>query len=402
MRARDLIGVSIAALARRRSWSPSVDITIPVYNEERDLAPTVRRLHNYLNNKFPFSAQITIADNASTDGTAAQALRLAAELPGVRLIRVNEKGRGRALAASWLTSDADVVAYMDVDLSTDLSALLPLIAPVISGHSDVSIGSRLVRGARVVRSTRRELISRCYNLLLRVVLGVGFRDAQCGFKAVRADVARRLVPRVQNRNWFFDTELLVQAERAGLRVHELPVDWIEDPDSRVDLMATAVEDIRGVWRLATGRWFEAKPARLRGQLLRFAAIGAMSTVAYAVLYWMLRGVLPPVASNTVALVVTAIANTAANRRLTFGVRGAPGLLRDHAGGLVAFAVAFVLTNGALGALELVKPAPPLTLEMVTLTAANALATTVRFLILRMMLFHLRSANPPAALGRPVL
>jgi glycosyltransferase involved in cell wall biosynthesis len=379
-----------------------VDITIPVYNEERDLAPAVRRLHNYLNSEFPFSAQITIADNASTDGTAAQALRLAAELPGVRLIRVNEKGRGRALAASWLTSDADVVAYMDVDLSTDLSALLPLIAPVISGHSDVSIGSRLVRGARVVRSTRRELISRCYNLLLRVVLGVGFRDAQCGFKAVRADVARRLVPRVQNRNWFFDTELLVQAERAGLRVHELPVDWIEDPDSHVDILATAVEDIRGVWRLATGRWVEAAPARLRGQLLRFAAIGVMSTVAYAALYWMLRGVLPPFSSNTIALVVTAIANTAANRRLTFGVRGAPGLLRDHAGGLAAFAVALVLTNGALGALELVKPAPSLALEIVTLTAANALATTVRFLLLRMLLFHLRGANPPAALGRPVL
>src|SRR5205807_9899094 len=144
----------------------------------------------------------------STDGTAAQALRLAAELRGVRLIRLSEKGRGRALAESWLTSDAQVVAYMDVDLSTDLSALLPLIAPVISGHSDVSIGSRLANGARVVRSPKREVISRSYNLLVRLVLGVGFKDAQCGFKAVRADVARRLIPEVQNRNWFFDTELL--------------------------------------------------------------------------------------------------------------------------------------------------------------------------------------------------
>lgn len=401
MRDRDVTGMSLAALAQPRTWFPSVDITIPVYNEERGLAPAVRRLHRYLNSDFPFSAQITIADNASTDGTAAQALRLAAELPGVRLIRINEKGRGRALAASWLTSDADVVAYMDVDLSTDLSALLPLIAPVISGHSDVSIGSRLVHGARVVRSTKRELISRCYNLLLRVFLGVGFKDAQCGFKAVRADVARRLVLRVQNRNWFFDTEFLVQAERAGLRVHELPVDWIEDPDSRVDILATAVEDIRGVWRLATGRRVEAAPVRLRGQLVRFAAIGVMSTVAYAALYWMLRGFLPPVASNTVALVVTAIANTAANRRLTFGVRGANGLLRDHAGGLAAFAVALVLTNGAIGALELIKPAPSLGLEIATLSAANALATAVRFLLLRMLFFHLRTDKPAPALRRPV-
>ena len=383
--------MSIAALAEPDTWSPTVDITIPVYNEERDLGPAVRRLHNYLNGTFPFSAQITIADNASTDGTAAQALRLAAELPGVRLIWLNEKGRGRALAASWLTSDAQVVAYMDVDLSTDLSALLPLIAPVMSGHSDLSIGSRLARGARVVRSAKRELISRCYNLLLRVVLGVRFKDAQCGFKAVRADVARRLIPEVQNRNWFFDTELLVRAERAGLRVHELPVDWIEDPDSRVDILATAIEDLRGVWRLATGRWIAAAPARLQGQLVRFAAIGVICTLAYAVLYWMLRGSLPPFASNTVALVVTAIANTAANRRLTFGVHGTRGLLRDHARGLGAFAVALLLTNTAIGALELLKPPPSLALEIATLTAANAIATIVRFLLLRMLLFHLRGA-----------
>ena len=383
--------MSIAALEQPFTWAPSVDITLPVYNEERDLAPAVRRLHNYLHSEFPFSARITIADNASTDGTAAQALRLATELRGVRLLRLSEKGRGRALAASWLTSDAQVVAYMDVDLSTDLSALLPLVAPIISGHSDVSIGSRLVTGARVVRSARRELISRCYNLLLRVVLGVRFKDAQCGFKAVRADVARRLVPGVQNRNWFFDTVLLVQAERAGLRVHELPVDWVEDADSRVDILATAVEDLGGIWRLATGRWAGAAPAHLHGQLARFAAIGLVCTVAYAALYWMLRGFLTPALSNTLALVVTAVANTAANRRVTFGVRGANGLLRDHAGGLVAFAVALVLTNAAIGAMALIKPTPSLGVEIAILSFANAIATVVRFLLLRTLLFHLRRA-----------
>jgi glycosyltransferase involved in cell wall biosynthesis len=383
--------MSIAALEQPFTWAPSVDITLPVYNEERDLVPAVRRLHNYLHSEFPFSARITIADNASTDGTAAQALRLASELRGVRLLRLSEKGRGWALAASWLTSDAQVVAYMDVDLSTDLSALLPLVAPIISGHSDVSIGSRLVTGARVVRSARRELISRCYNLLLRVVLGVRFKDAQCGFKAVRADVARRLVPGVQNRNWFFDTELLVQAERAGLRVHELPVDWVEDADSRVDILATAVEDLGGIWRLATGRWAGAAPAHLHGQLARFAAIGLVCTVAYAALYWMLRGFLTPALSNTLALVVTAVANTAANRRVTFGVRGANGLLRDHAGGLVAFAVALVLTNAAIGAMALIKPTPSLGVEIAILSFANAIATVVRFLLLRTLLFHLRRA-----------
>jgi hypothetical protein len=152
---------------------------------------------------------------------------------------------------------------MDVDLSTDLTALLPLLAPVISGHSDISIGCRLAPGSRVVRSARREVISRGYNLLLRLALGVRIKDAQCGFKAMRVDVARRLVPSVQNRNWFFDTELLVRAERAGFRIHELPVDWVEDPDSRVDVVPTALENLEGVWRLATDRWIESVSARLR-------------------------------------------------------------------------------------------------------------------------------------------
>src|SRR5437660_4189856 len=218
---------------------PMVDIVIPVHNEERGLRASVLRLHAYLTQQFPFAARITIADNASTDSTPAVAAELAEELPDVRVLRLNEKGRGRALAAAWLTSDARVVSYMDVDLSTDLSALLPLVAPVISGHSQVSIGSRLARGARVARGIKRDLISRAYNLLLRLSLGVRFRDAQCGFKALRADVARRLLPQVQNRNWFFDTELLVVAERAGLRIHELEVDRAGDPDSRLDIDPSA-------------------------------------------------------------------------------------------------------------------------------------------------------------------
>jgi glycosyltransferase involved in cell wall biosynthesis len=255
--------MSIAALARPVARAPVIDITIPVYNEERALAPAVRRLRAHVSGGFPYSTRITIADNASTDGTAAQALKLAIELPDIRLVRLNRKGKGRAVAASWMTSDAQVVAYMDVDLSTDLSALLPLVAPIISGHSDVSIGSRLAPGARVVRSARRELLSRAYNVLLHLALGVGVKDAQCGFKAMRADIARRLVPGVQNRGWFFDTELLVQAQRAGLRVHELPVDWVEDADSRVDLMATSLENLQGVWRLATDRWIESASARPR-------------------------------------------------------------------------------------------------------------------------------------------
>src|SRR5262245_19097331 len=184
-----------------------VDVVVPVYNEEQALEQSVTRLHDYLTTTFPFRWQITIADNASTDGTWLRAVRLARDLPHVRARHLDEKGRGRALRAAWGSSDAAVVAYMDVDLSTDLAALLPLV----SGHSDVAIGSRLTPDSSVARYPKREFVSRSYNLLLRTLFATRVRDAQCGFKAVRADVVRRLLPAVRDDGWFFDTELLLLA-----------------------------------------------------------------------------------------------------------------------------------------------------------------------------------------------
>jgi glycosyltransferase involved in cell wall biosynthesis len=232
---------------------PVVDIVIPVHNEERDLEPCVRRLHEYLVATLPYRFRITIADNASTDETPYLAAQLARVLPDVVVLQMAAKGRGRALRAAWTSSPASVLAYMDVDLSTDLAAVLPLVAPLISGHSDLAIGTRLARGARVVRGPKREFISRCYNLLLRGVLAVRFSDAQCGFKAIRREAADRLLPLVQDTGWFFDTELLVLAQRARLRIHEVPVDWIDDADSRVDVVATALADVKGVWRMRLAR-----------------------------------------------------------------------------------------------------------------------------------------------------
>ncbi|MBV8160472.1 MAG: glycosyltransferase, partial [Acidimicrobiia bacterium] len=205
--------------------SADVEIVIPVYNEAAHLAASVRRVHGYLATRFPLTWRMTVADNASTDRTWAVALALASELDGVRAVHLDEKGRGRALRAAWSASAASVVAYMDVDLSTDLDALLPLVAPLVSGHSDVAIGTRLAYGSRVVRGPKRELLSRAYNLLLKATLHNGFSDAQCGFKAARADVARALLPLVEDDGWFFDTELLALAEHNGLRIHEVPVDW---------------------------------------------------------------------------------------------------------------------------------------------------------------------------------
>jgi glycosyltransferase involved in cell wall biosynthesis len=249
--------VAQAPAAVLPAGAPTLDVVIPVHNEEVDLARCVRRVHHHLRTAMPYTFRITIADNASTDDTLAIATALASELPAVRVRHLDEKGRGRALRTVWFESDAAVLTYMDVDLSTDLAALLPLVAPLVSGHSEVAIGTRLARGARVVRGFKREAISRGYNLLLRGTLAVRFSDAQCGFKAIRRDVARQLLPMVADTGWFFDTELLVLAQRAGLRIHEVPVDWVDDPDSRVDIVATALADLRGIARLArtlaTGR-----------------------------------------------------------------------------------------------------------------------------------------------------
>jgi putative flippase GtrA len=297
------------------------------------------------------------------------------------------------------------VAYMDVDLSTDLKALLPLVAPLVSGHSDLAIGSRLSRGSRVVRGPKREFISRTYNLILKASLGASFSDAQCGFKAIRRDVAERLLPLVEDNNWFFDTELLVLAERAGLRIHEVPVDWTDDPGSTVNIVDTAVEDLKGVWRLlrgfATGRIPVARlraelsrdkvpsavpgvPTGMLAQLLRFAAVGVASTLAYFVIYLLLRP-FGAQEANLAALLITAVLNTAANRRFTFGVSGRADAIKHHLGGLAAFGLALGLTSGSLWALQTWWPTAGHLVEVVVLVAANAAATLLRFMSLRLMM-----------------
>jgi glycosyltransferase involved in cell wall biosynthesis len=232
----------------------SVEVVVPVYNEEAALPESIPALCAYLETYFPYRWSVVIADNASTDNTLAVARKLAtAYHPHVSVMHLEEKGRGRALKAAWSTSEADIVAYMDVDLSTNLWSFLPLVAPLATGHSDVAIGSRLLKGAMVTRRWKRELISRCYNLLIKAMFGNGFSDAQCGFKAIKRSVAKELLPWVEDNEWFFDTELLLLAEERGYRVSEVAVDWIEDLDSRVDIASTALGDVKGLLRVRTER-----------------------------------------------------------------------------------------------------------------------------------------------------
>jgi putative flippase GtrA len=398
-------------MQRARSASPVLDVVIPVYNEENDLEPCVRRLHSYLEEHFPYPFRITVADNASVDNTPVIARTLADELPEVASVRLEQKGRGRALHQVWSASDAAVLAYMDVDLATDLAALLPLVAPLISGHSDLAIGTRLARGARVVRGAKREVISRCYNLILRSALAARFSDAQCGFKAIRADVAEHLLPLVRDTGWFFDTELLILAQRIGLRTHEVPVDWVDDPDSRVDIVSTALADLKGLARLgrafATGALpvgalreqlgrdavpqVPGVPKGLPRQAFRFIAIGIASTLAYVVLFVLLRGGLGAQAANLLALLITAIGNTAANRRITFDIRGRRNAGRHQFQGLVVFGIGLALTSGALALLHAFTGTPGGPLEVSVLVLANLLATIVRFVLMRTWVF--RAAQP---------
>jgi hypothetical protein len=488
-----LVVVSVIQLRRAeedRAQSPSdLDIVIPVHNEAGKLERSVTTLRSYLDTSFPFSATVTIADNASTDATWRIASDLAATLPGVDAIHLARKGRGRALRTAWTRSTASVVAYMDVDLATDLGALLPLVAPLLSGRSDLAIGSRLASGAHVVRGTQREFISRGYNLLLRVALRSACTDAQCGFKAMRRDAADELLPLVEDNEWFFDTEILVTAQRIGLRIHEVPVDWVDDTDSRVDVVETAMRDLLGVarmlspsarrrialrparpttptpgpsdstsgqsmdesgagsevggwkhganrpgglltltrsranepdhpeWaplsltgepgpRLVSGPGTATAPAVFSDDLLRFAGVGAASTVAYAGLFATLEPALGSYWANTLAMGLCSLGNTAAHR----GMSGTAqlGLDRRHrlltAGAL--FGVSLSVSSGALAvtrAVGLRSLAP----ELCIVTAATMGAAVIRFGILRTWVFrpefgtHLPDGQPVSvALGPP--
>ncbi|AZG46080.1 bifunctional glycosyltransferase family 2/GtrA family protein [Gordonia insulae] len=401
--------------------APVLDIVVPVYNEQDDIAGSVRRLHAHLRTHVPYPSRITVADNASTDSTVAIAAELAGEIDGLRVVHLDAKGRGRALNAVWRASDAEIVAYCDVDLSTDLNALMPLIAPLISGHSDIAIGTRLARSSRVVRGPKREFISRSYNLILRTTMRAKFSDAQCGFKAMRADIARTVLPYVEDTGWFFDTELLVLAERIGLRIAEVPVDWVDDPNSTVDIVSTAVADLKGCARvgyaLATGRLpiadlrttigrdrapgpqIDGVPFGLVGQLARFCVIGVASTVAYAVLYLLLHAFLGAQVSNFVALAVTAVLNTAANRRFSFGIQGREGAVRHQLFGLGVFVFGWLVTSGSLVALHAFAPDATKHVELLVLVVANLVATMTRFVGLRWVFRgHLGTADHPVIEG----
>jgi glycosyltransferase involved in cell wall biosynthesis len=241
-----------------------VDVVIPVLNEAHVLEKSVARVRDFLRANLPYQSRVVIIDNGSTDGTGQVAAALAARYADVQFLQLAQRGRGRALRHAWLQSKADVVCYMDVDLSTDLAHLPELVGSILEGGYDLATGSRLLPASETKRSVKREAISRIYNVFVRAVLGTRFSDAQCGFKAVGREVLQEIVPQIEDQSWFFDTELLVLAEKRGYRIKDLPVRWLEDDDSRVKIVSTAWDDIKGVLRLRRQLWSgKLLPARGR-------------------------------------------------------------------------------------------------------------------------------------------
>lgn len=230
-----------------------VDIVIPVLNEEKVLYDSVEFLYKYLKENFAYNFRIVIADNGSSDKTTEIASVLSQQYSEVNFTRLDLRGRGRALRKAWLESNADILCYMDVDLSTDLSSLNPLITAIAEDGYDLSVGSRLMNASRVQkRALKREITSRGYNFIIKAMFFTKFSDAQCGFKAISRKSADLLIPKVEDQDWFFDSELLIIAEKAGLKINDVPVHWVDDPDTRVNIVKTVSDDLKGLFRLRFG------------------------------------------------------------------------------------------------------------------------------------------------------
>jgi len=235
-------------MAKRNS--SKIEIVIPIYNEEKELAANIKKLHVFLSKKLSnYKWHITIADNASTDGSLSIAKKLATKLSHVGYIHLSQKGRGRAVKKAWKESPADILVYMDVDLSTDLSSL-PRLIDALREKYDIGIGSRLLPGSKVIgRPLKREILSRIYNILIKIFFQVHFSDAQCGFKGVSKKVVKQLLPYIEDNAWFFDSELLIIGEKSGCKIFEEPVLWVDNPGSTVRVLKTVYGDLAGLWRL---------------------------------------------------------------------------------------------------------------------------------------------------------
>lgn len=297
-----------------KNENPHVLLVIPIYNEEKIIENTVRETIKYLNENTKYSYILVVADNASTDSSPEIVKNLQKEIPFLEYVRLPKKGRGLALHTVWKDFNAEVVAYMDADLSSPLTSLPNIIDPILNNESDVTFGSRLLPpGQAINRKGKRELTSQGYNFLLQFILGATFKDAQCGFKAISKEKFNQVEEEIKNQNWFYDTELLLISQYKGLRLKEVPITWVDDPDSSVKVFKTIVENLKEMGRV----YFTYRPESVFIKLFKFAIIGVLSTVGTALLFFLLRFVLDPQLANIVSLSTATILNTIANKRFAF-------------------------------------------------------------------------------------
>ena len=235
----------------------SVDVVIPAYNEEQILECNTRILHDFLRTQCPVPWTISIVSNASTDDTVAIGTRLTQQLKNVRFTHIPDVGKARAIRHGWNASTASIVGFMDADLDTGLDAFLPCIQPILDGTAAMSIGNRYDKRSRVDRGAGRKLLSQGYNILIRAFFPSSrVQDAHCGFKFLRADVAQELLRKTRSNAWFFDTELLVHAQRAGYRIAQVPVQWVDDCErkSRVHVPRIIAEYMTNLAKLRWRLW----------------------------------------------------------------------------------------------------------------------------------------------------
>lgn len=369
--------------------APIVDIVIPVHNAAGVLDANVTRLCEYLKATFPLPWQVTIVDAGSTDDSGRVAQELAGRYNEVKAVRLDAEGRGWALRSVWEASEARVLAYIDVDLGTDLNAFLPLVAPLLSGHSDVAVGWRRARRTRLLPNPKWEFTPRVHSRLLTLALGSGLRDTQHGFKAVRAEVARVLLPAVRDNTWFFDTEFLVLAERLGLRIAELPVDWTDRQQSRPRTSRIAGRDLRRVWGLARTVWFgrvavgiEDVAARRRpggrGHVVsRFLRTLLCCSVLYLAVFLIMQPAVNAYWANGLALTATTLVCGYANRRYVPS-RTASGPYSYRLPKAVAgYAASLVGTSAALKILFMASSRPSLAVQATVATVMATLVASVR-------------------------
>lgn len=355
-------------------------IVIPIFNEEAALKTTVEKTLHFLNDETKYNYSVLIADNNSTDTSPDIAKTLAVENEKVSYLHLPRKGRGFALRTAWLETEADVLVYMDVDLSSPLKALPDLINPILDNQADIVFGSRLKppHGKAVNRNVTREITSRGYNLLLQFFMGADFKDAQCGFKAFSKQAFLELEPETKNNTWFFDSELLLLGQYKKLRLKEIGIRWEDDPNSSVNIVGTALENLKEMWRM----YIKYRPQSLFHKLFTFGIIGGLSTVGQLLLFLLLRIVLPSQVANTLSLIVLTILNTVANKRFSFRNKSTERYHHIFLVSLISFLVFWIPTTGALYILHETFGIndQPLT-ETIVILCASVVGTVLKFLFL---------------------